>query len=72
MKASAVKLQVTVGGKAYRSGINEGDIIEKVNGEDFVNLSHHEALNKIKNSGPTLTMRLRYVNNMHLTSSQLV
>nr|CAB3264640.1 palladin-like [Phallusia mammillata] len=50
--------KVTAGGKASRSGVIEGYIIEKVNGDDFANLGHHEAQNKIKSAGATLTMHL--------------
>ncbi|XP_076819190.1 uncharacterized protein LOC143464982 [Clavelina lepadiformis] len=50
--------KVTSGGKASRSGVVEGYLIEKVNGEEFSNLTHHEAQNKIKSAGFTLTLML--------------
>ena len=51
--------QVTAGGKAARSGVIEGYVIEKVNGEEFSNLTHHEAQNKIKGAGHSLSLTLR-------------
>ena len=50
---------MTAGGKAAKSGVVEGYIIERVNGEEFSNLSHHEAQNKIKSAGFSLAMTLR-------------
>nr|XP_002127748.1 palladin-like [Ciona intestinalis] len=50
--------KVKAGGKASKCGVVEGYWIEKVNGEDFTNLGHHEAQNKIKSAGATLVMEL--------------
>ena len=52
-------VKVTAGGKAAKAGVVQGYIIEKVNGEEFSNLSHHAAQNKIKNAGFSLSLTLR-------------
>ena len=51
-------LQVTPGGKAQKSGIKEKEFILAINNEDADNMTHHEAQQKIRFTGQTLSLKL--------------
>ncbi len=53
-----VPFKVSPGGKAMSGGIKEKEYILAINGEDSENLAHHEAQQKIKTTGTTLSLKL--------------
>lgn len=54
--------QLTPGGKAMKSGIKEREYILAINSDDTEGMTHHQAQQKIRNTGQTLTLKLtRYV-----------